>query len=210
VFGAPGNSHFRDNKMASELVLQGCLRKDTGRRLPKASFTAFQDGSHLCSPLPCLCQLTCCSGCFSLTPPVHSATPTRGAGQASRPLQDKMPVKQRWLPVVICSAGMLALAVLNFSTTILPRLSIKGGLAGFPMVMNNWTGQSDVMGSEIIASSGAEEALSAVYSTDRKHLVSVYVGYRGSPFSEVLISFIAQACVFHRPGGRSSLQRVIK
>jgi exosortase D (VPLPA-CTERM-specific) len=92
--------------------------------------------------------------------------------------------RQNWPAIVICSASMLILAALSFSTSALPRLSIQGGLVGFPMVMNDWTGQKEEMDPEIIALSGAEEALSVRYSKDHGPSVSFYVGYRGSPFNE--------------------------
>jgi len=100
--------------------------------------------------------------------------------------------RQGWLPVVICSASMLMLAALSFSTTALPRLSIQGELASFPIVIDDWTGQKEAMDPEIIALSGAEEALSVRYSKNHGSSVSLYIGYRGSPFGE-------SANFFHSP-----------
>ena len=87
-------------------------------------------------------------------------------------------------PVVIVSVFMLAVGLLGFSTSTLPAIRIQGGLAGFPMSFKEWSGKREIVPAEIISLSGAEDAFSAVYLDHQKSAVSLYVGYRGSPFGE--------------------------
>jgi EpsI family protein len=88
------------------------------------------------------------------------------------------------LPVTVASICMLAVGLLSFSTSALPAFKIQGGLDSFPMTFNEWSGQREIVPADIITLSGAEEAFSTLYRNNQNSIVSLYVGYRGSPFGE--------------------------
>jgi exosortase D (VPLPA-CTERM-specific) len=88
------------------------------------------------------------------------------------------------LPILLCSACLLLAGVLSFATAALPPLRIKGSLASFPMIMGDWKGQVQPVDPEIVTASGAQDALSAVYRDGSGKTITLYIGYRESPFNE--------------------------
>jgi EpsI family protein len=52
------------------------------------------------------------------------------------------------------------------------------------MVIDDWKGRTETMDQNIVRLSGAEEALNAVFQNEKGEVISLYVGYRGSPFLE--------------------------
>ncbi|HVN71332.1 MAG TPA: VPLPA-CTERM-specific exosortase XrtD [Desulfomonilia bacterium] len=88
------------------------------------------------------------------------------------------------VPPLICTGALLLSGFLVYSTSSLPPLHLKGGFEMFPPAIGDWKGKPDSMDREMIALSGAEEALSAVYADKDGKAVSLYIGYRGSPFNE--------------------------
>jgi len=96
------------------------------------------------------------------------------------------------LPVILCSAGFIIFGILSFTTSALPGLKINGGLSNFPKTIKDWQGKEAVIDTEMVRLSGAEDALDITYAVDGKHAVSLYMGYRGSPFME-------SANFFHSP-----------
>jgi len=87
---------------------------------------------------------------------------------------------------------MMIVFVLSFSTSSLPPVKIKGGIAGFPISFSGWAGESQLVSPEIIAESGAEEAFSALYQNNKHDSVSCYIGYRST-------AFLSNENFFHSP-----------
>jgi exosortase D (VPLPA-CTERM-specific) len=97
---------------------------------------------------------------------------------------EKVKSKNNTIPVVISSAFLLLVGILSYTTAALPALTIKDGLLNFPLTIKEWKGQSESIDPEMITASGAEEAFSATYLDSSRNIVSLYIGYRGSPFVE--------------------------
>ena len=85
---------------------------------------------------------------------------------------------------IICICALLAAAGIGQATSALPKLVIEEGFSGFPMTIGPWSGELLQIDPEIISASGAEEAFSADYKGAEGKVVSLYIGYRGSPFME--------------------------
>ena len=92
--------------------------------------------------------------------------------------------KNNTIPLAICSSFLLLLGILGYTTAALPELTIKDGFANFPLTIKEWKGRSDTIDSEMITASGAQEAFSATYQDKYGSIISLYMGYRGSPFGE--------------------------
>ena len=109
------------------------------------------------------------------------------------------------ISIVISSVFLLVLALVSYTTAALPTLAIRGGLSNFPLSIKTWKGEPEKIDTEMIVLSGAQEAFSATYRKGSGNLVSLYIGYRGSPFLE-------SANFFHSPyvclpsGGWKTLQ----
>ncbi|MEW5804255.1 MAG: VPLPA-CTERM-specific exosortase XrtD [bacterium] len=88
------------------------------------------------------------------------------------------------IPVVITSALLFSVAILSYTTAALPGLVIQNGFSSFPLSINEWQGRKDYLEPEMVALSGAEESFSATYWSKTREPVSLYIGYRGSPFGE--------------------------
>jgi exosortase D (VPLPA-CTERM-specific) len=88
------------------------------------------------------------------------------------------------LPIIICSALLLLAGGMVFTTSALPALQLKNGFENFPLVIGGWEGTIEPLDNEIVSLSGAEEAFNAVYKNKDGQIVSLYIGYRGSPFNE--------------------------
>lgn len=92
--------------------------------------------------------------------------------------------KPSFIPIVICSCFLLAVGVAGYFVGGLPKITLKGGFSNFPMTIGQSVGERVPIDPEIIAQSGAEEAFNAVYRNIQGTEVSLYIGYRGSPFGE--------------------------
>jgi exosortase D (VPLPA-CTERM-specific) len=88
------------------------------------------------------------------------------------------------VPVIASSLLLTLVGTLSFSVAALPSMSLPGGFAAFPMVIDDWKGRTETMDQNIVKLSGAEEALNAVFKNEKGEVISLYVGYRGSPFLE--------------------------
>ena len=97
---------------------------------------------------------------------------------------DSMP-RNNTAPVVVTALLLILVGLVSFSTAALPRIELPGGFAGFPLVIGSWKGEpTEAIAKDIVKLSGAEEVLSVVYQKEEENKVSLYVGYRGSPFLE--------------------------
>jgi exosortase D (VPLPA-CTERM-specific) len=87
---------------------------------------------------------------------------------------------------------LILVAGLSFSTKALPPIKLTGGIASFPLMFSNWSGQATLVDPEIIDKSGAEEAFNGNYQNSAGDDVSLYIGYRGT-------AFLANENFFHSP-----------
>jgi exosortase D (VPLPA-CTERM-specific) len=97
-----------------------------------------------------------------------------------------------WTAVVMASLLLLAGGLWTYRLSTLPPLQIRGGLSSFPLTIDEWTGTTETLDPKIVELSGAEEAFNAAYFTGGGGIVSLYIGFRGSPFNE-------SANFFHSP-----------
>lgn len=109
-------------------------------------------------------------------------------------LTDSIRNDNRWstVPVLLVCIFFILLAGVSWSIKGLPRLSLESGFNQFPLTIGEWSGKKTLVDSEMISKSGAEDALSAEYKRAQDEIVSLYIGYRGSPFLE-------NANFFHSP-----------
>jgi len=85
----------------------------------------------------------------------------------------------------IVSAGLLgSLLLASLSTGTMPKVRLANGIAAFPLEFKGWKGVLEPIDPEILKKSGAEEAFQATYINNKNEIVTVYIGYRGSPFME--------------------------
>jgi EpsI family protein len=82
--------------------------------------------------------------------------------------------------------GLLLLAggILAVSVAKLPPVRLPQPVGLFPLALDQWQGRAETLDSRIVELSGAEEAFNAAYFSPSGEIVSLYMGYRGSPFTE--------------------------
>lgn len=119
---------------------------------------------------------------------LRGASRKKPVGQFTRPffnsaLEIKAP-KSNKIPVAITCIALLGGGLLNFTTAAMPPVSIKNGFSAFPLLLKDWHGRMETMDARIIELSGAEEAFNATYLSQNGEIVSLYMGYRSSPFTE--------------------------
>ena len=88
------------------------------------------------------------------------------------------------LSFVTAAALLLFVATLSWSTSSMPAVKLRGGIASFPLTIGDWHGSPDLIDPDIINKSGAEEAFSARYINKENEYVSLYIGYRSTAFLE--------------------------
>jgi exosortase D (VPLPA-CTERM-specific) len=86
--------------------------------------------------------------------------------------------------VFIASGFLFVVGALSYATTALPHVRIQNGFTGFPLKINGWQGRVETIDTKIIQLSGAEDAFNGIYRSQTGDVVSLYIGYRGSPFVE--------------------------
>ena len=86
--------------------------------------------------------------------------------------------------VVISSIFLTVAGILGYVTAALPPLAIDKGLTNFPLQFKEWKGRPEEIEPRIIELSGAEDAFNGIYRSSSGKFVSLYIGYRGSPFTE--------------------------
>lgn len=92
--------------------------------------------------------------------------------------------KNNVAPVIASSLLLILVGILSFSTASLPRIALANGFSNLPLVLGDWKGHTEVLDQNIMKKSGAEEAFNAVYKKEGESDISLYIGYRGSPFLE--------------------------
>jgi exosortase D (VPLPA-CTERM-specific) len=116
------------------------------------------------------------------SPKSHSAN-TPNSSRESRPLQSKSG-KNTFAAVTVSSILLLLFGIWSYTTAANPPLRIKGGLSYFPLTINGWHGRPENIDSRIISLSGAEDAFNGTYRSAFGEIISLYIGYRASPFTE--------------------------
>jgi exosortase D (VPLPA-CTERM-specific) len=86
--------------------------------------------------------------------------------------------------VIVTVLGLLSVGLLNYATASFEPFRLKSGFSPFPLTIGPWQGRTESIDTEVIELSGAEEALNATFSSNRGEIISLYIGYRGSPFNE--------------------------
>lgn len=98
--------------------------------------------------------------------------------------------KHRFFPSVSMAAAAITCffllfgGILAISVAKLPPVRLPKAIASFPLLFDKWQGRSETVDSLIIELSGAQEAFNAAYFSTSGEIVSLYIGYRGSPFTE--------------------------
>jgi exosortase D (VPLPA-CTERM-specific) len=113
--------------------------------------------------------------------PLHETAP---ASKTREGPIDKNRRRYSLVAPIICICALLAAAGIGQTTRALPRLVLAEGFSGFPMAIGPWSGERLQIDPDIVTGSGAEEAFSAEYKGAQGKVVSLYIGYRGSPFME--------------------------
>jgi exosortase D (VPLPA-CTERM-specific) len=88
------------------------------------------------------------------------------------------------IAVFIASGFLLVVGTLSYATAALPQVRIQNGFTQFPLKINGWQGRLETIDTKIIQLSGAENAFNGIYRSQTGDVVSLYIGYRGSPFVE--------------------------
>jgi exosortase D (VPLPA-CTERM-specific) len=88
------------------------------------------------------------------------------------------------LPFTIAAALLSGLLLASLSTGAMPRIKLADGIGAFPLEFRGWKGISQQVDPEIVKKSGAEESFQATYTNNKNGFVSLYIGYRGTPFME--------------------------
>lgn len=99
-------------------------------------------------------------------------------------LRNASSLKSNAVPVLVSAALLVVVGLLSVSTANIPGLALKNGFGEFPLSFGKWKGQTENINAEMVRLSGAEEALNAVYTGEDKSFISLYIGFRGSPYLE--------------------------
>ena len=125
---------------------------------------------------------------------IPTRNPDYGGTKILDPVVSEASMKSsaNWTAVVITSLVLLTGGFWTYRLTNLPPMQIRSGLSSFPLTIDEWNGTAESLDPKIIELAGAEEAFNAAYFTSDGGIVSLYMGYRGSPFTE-------SANFFHSP-----------
>jgi EpsI family protein len=85
---------------------------------------------------------------------------------------------------MLSSLLLILVGILGLSTAALPRMALTDGFAQFPLDIDVWKGRTESLDIDIVKQSGAEETLNAIFNNEKGDTISLYIGYRGSPFLE--------------------------
>jgi len=88
------------------------------------------------------------------------------------------------IPFTITVGLLVVILVASLSTSTMPKIKLANGMAAFPLEFKGWKGTPGSIDPKILKKSGAEEAFQATYINDKNEIVSIYIGYRGTPFME--------------------------
>lgn len=105
------------------------------------------------------------------TPPVVSA-------------DSSAPVSGVWKTTLASVLLTLGVGAATLNTASFPPLEVAGGMESFPKKIGDWQGRQDYVSASIVDFSGADDYFSATYANSGNEVVSLYIGYRGTPFLE--------------------------
>lgn len=111
-------------------------------------------------------------------------------GQSEKSRSDTQPLsthkkdRPNTLPVAIVTLFLVAMALISYRVKAFPPINLKTGLSAFPLSIASWQGRPEPIDPEMIKASGAEDAFNSVYQNSENEIVSLYIGYRSSPFGE--------------------------
>ncbi|RKY41157.1 MAG: EpsI family protein, partial [Candidatus Omnitrophota bacterium] len=88
------------------------------------------------------------------------------------------------IPFTITVGLLVVILVASLSTSTMPKIKLANSMAAFPLEFKGWKGTPGSIDPKILKKSGAEEAFQATYINDKNEIVSIYIGYRGTPFME--------------------------
>ena len=88
------------------------------------------------------------------------------------------------IPFTITVGLLVVILVASLSTSTMPKIKLANSMAAFPLEFKGWKGTPGSIDPKILKKSGAEEAFQATYINDKNKIVSIYIGYRGTPFME--------------------------
>lgn len=100
---------------------------------------------------------------------------------------DRLPAShstRHGMAVIVSAVLLIFVGLLSYATAALPPVRINNGFTQFPLKINGWHGRVENMDSKIIQLSGAEDAFNGIYRFSAENIVSLYIGYRASPFNE--------------------------
>ena len=80
--------------------------------------------------------------------------------------------------------SLVMMTLMSYRVKAFPPINLKSGLSAFPLSITSWQGRSEPIDMEMINASGAEDAFNAAYRNSKSEIVSLYMGYRSSPFGE--------------------------
>jgi exosortase D (VPLPA-CTERM-specific) len=92
--------------------------------------------------------------------------------------------KNTFAALAVAGVLLLLSGIWSFTTAAYPPVQIKGGLSYFPLTIDGWHGRPENIDTRIISLSGAEDAFNGTYRSSPAEIVSLYIGYRASPFNE--------------------------
>jgi len=84
----------------------------------------------------------------------------------------------------IAFSFLVILFLSTFFVSSLPRHELVHGFENFPLRIDGWEGVAEPVDPEILKRSGAEIAFQATYFNANNDLVTLYIGYRSTPFLE--------------------------
>ncbi|UCH21523.1 MAG: EpsI family protein [Deltaproteobacteria bacterium] len=88
------------------------------------------------------------------------------------------------MAVIVSAVLLIVVGILSYATAALPPVRIHTGFTQFPLKINGWHGRVENIDNSIIQLSGAEDAFNGIYIFSADNIVSLYIGYRASPFNE--------------------------
>ena len=158
------------------IAATGFLAQNYGPRIADGFFHAFSGWLFFVFAL--LLLLAVSLG-LRMLPRRRSDPPLRavagGSGLRSSP---------NWVAVLVSAGLLLMVGFLGHWTSNLPPIGLKNGFAAFPLQIDEWTGRTETLAPNIVALSGAEEALNAAFLSPEGRSISLYIGYRGTAFLE--------------------------
>ncbi len=102
-------------------------------------------------------------------------------------LKDQLPASNsvhHTMAVIVSAVLLIVVGILSYATAALPPVRIHNGFTQFPLKINGWHGRVETIDTKIIQLSGAEDAFNGIYKSNADDIVSLYIGYRASPFNE--------------------------